>query len=132
MASNVAAFDMALRSFAEKTIPEEAATFQRAVCLEALRGVVFMSPVDKGRFRGNWQVGLGAPVSGEVESFDKSGGATFTAGAAVISGLTRAGWVWLCNNLDYAESLEKGHSQQAPGGMVALTVARLNAWLNSR
>jgi len=33
--------------------------------------------------------------------------------------------VWITNNVDYIEKLEHGGSQQAPQGMVSVTVAEL-------
>lgn len=93
--------------------------------MEALSRVVMMSPVDTGRFRGNWSVAIGEPTRGP-NTIDKGGEATVARGTAVIEGIPD--WnkvVWVSNHLPYAEALENGHSQQAPGGMVAVTYAAL-------
>lgn len=96
--------------------------------MEALRRVVLKSPVDTGRFRGNWLVAIGIPATGTADRVDKGGKATIAAGKAVIEGLTSAQAIYICNNLPYAVALENGHSQQAPGGMVAVTLAELEAF----
>lgn len=96
--------------------------------MEALRRVVLKSPVDTGRFRGNWLVAIGSPADGTVARIDKTGGDTIRAGSAVITGLSEATAIYLTNNLPYAVALENGHSQQAPGGMVAVTMAELEAF----
>lgn len=77
-----------------------------------------------GRFRGNWQVGLDAAPQGETGQVDKSGGKTLAAGTLVIERF-RVGMqaVYFTNNVPYAYPLEFGHSSQAPGGMVRITVA---------
>jgi hypothetical protein len=129
MASNIQQFDLALKRWGDEMVPGRALQFQRAVCLEALRRVVLMSPVDKGRFRGNWQCSVGAPAAGVLEVEDKSGGPTITAGMVVVAALDRPGWFWIVNNVPYAVALERGHSRQAPAGVLAVTAEGLRAWL---
>jgi hypothetical protein len=97
----------------------------RALALEALRGVVLMSPVRSGRFRGNWQVGLLNPVTGIMETLDPSGYATIAAGSEVIARIQPFTATYLSNNLPYARVIEDGSSKQAPAGVVAVTLARL-------
>jgi hypothetical protein len=111
---------------------------------EALRRVVEKSPVGNptlwkrpapagyvgGRFRGNWLLSVGAPQAGVVETVDAGGGATVERGLAAMPGYGADGLypsVFIQNNLPYAEALENGHSAQAPGGVVALTVAEISA-----
>ncbi|WP_149086920.1 hypothetical protein [Pseudomonas prosekii] len=77
-----------------------------------------------GRFRGNWMFGNGAPDSATTEEVDPSGAkstARIVAGAIEF----KAGdTCYITNSLGYAIPLEFGHSTQAPGGMVRITVAR--------
>lgn len=95
--------------------------------LSALRGVVMKSPVGTGRFKGNWSLSIGAINTAIYETVDKSGGATIAEGAALLDGYPADQWptIYVQNNLPYAVRLEGGYSGQAPGGMVALTVAEL-------
>jgi len=78
-----------------------------------------------GRFRANWQLGVGSAPEGEVAGIDDDGSKTRDTVTASLPGDGKnAGPVYyLVNNLPYAERLEDGHSTQAPLGMVGLAVA---------
>ena len=99
----------------------------RKVALDIGSRVVLRSPVDTGRFRANWQYGVGQPNTAVLETVDPSGATSIgriTAGAASA----RLGdIVYLSNSLPYALKLEAGSSKQAPGGMVGLTVLEFQA-----
>lgn len=94
-----------------------------AVVLVA-QGVVMGSPVDTGRFRGNWQFGKVVP-QGELSTLDTSGAATIARIAGQVTNVKAGGEVWIVNNLPYAGKLEYGYSQQAPSGTVRVTLANL-------
>ncbi|WP_163869581.1 HK97 gp10 family phage protein [Myxococcus eversor] len=104
---------------------ERANVVVRKTALGLLANVVEASPVDTGRFRGNWQVGIGARPSGTTEDSDKDGSGVVTAAASQLEAATLGNTVYVTNNLPYARRLEFGHSAQAPRGMVRITVARL-------
>ena len=96
----------------------------RKIVLDAFSEVIVMSPVDTGRFRGNWQVAIGEQPTGTVELLDPDG-TIVTARVAAASGDVKPGdVVYMVNNLPYARRLEDGYSQQAPAGMVKLTVQK--------
>lgn len=79
-----------------------------------------------GRFRGNWQMSVGSPITGALDITDKDGQATLSAHAGVVSA-ARAGQVfYLMNNLPYAKRIEQGWSGQAPVGVVGVTVVEWN------
>lgn len=84
------------------------------------------SPVDTGRFRGNWQFGIGAVPNGTVEVDDK-GGAQAQAEAAKALNAKLGGVIYYVNNLPYARRLEYGYSNQAPQGMVRLSVGEFRS-----
>lgn len=105
-------------------VPKDADKIYRKVCIEVSRGVIMMSPVDEGRFRGNWQAAIGSPPSQPIERKDKSGGVTVADAVSVAAQLRTGMTFFLVNNLPYALPLEYGHSKQAPAGMVRVTVAR--------
>lgn len=99
------------------------------VATDALSRVVFKTPVDTGRARGNWFVEFGGSGVETTEAVDAGGGSTIARGAAKIDTYQNVeGWpiISLYNNLPYAERLENGYSSQAPAGMVAVTVAELS------
>nr|DAM47885.1 MAG TPA: tail component [Caudoviricetes sp.] len=77
-----------------------------------------------GRFRANWNFSIGSvdnsfrihpdPTGTEATARLVAGAIEFKAGQTAF----------IVNNLPYAIPLEFGHSTQAPGGMVRVTVAR--------
>ena len=99
----------------------------RKISLEIFSRVILKSPVDTGRFRGNWQVAIGSIPSGTLELDDKTGTATVSKADLKLVGAKAGDTIYLANNLPYAVRLEEGYSQQAPAGMVALTVQEFAA-----
>jgi hypothetical protein len=77
-----------------------------------------------GRFRGNWQFSIGAPAEGELDQVDPAGSVTLAKLRLQVEQLTIGQTAYIVNNLPYAVPLEYGHSKQAPGGMVRITLAR--------
>jgi hypothetical protein len=99
----------------------------RKVALDLFSRVIQKSPVDTGRFKGNWQVAIGAIPAGVLELYDKDGTATIARVTAEILNLKAGDVIYLINNLSYSRSLEYGHSKQAPSGMVRTTVQEYGA-----
>jgi len=83
-----------------------------------------------GRFRGNWQLKVGAMPEGTLDRVDASGRATQSAIATAIPADAAGKVYYLANNLPYAERLETGWSQQAPTGIVSLTVTEFQAFVD--
>ena len=96
----------------------------REVLIEIGTSVIQLSPVDTGRFKGNWQFTVGAPSNQSLDTFDKSGHETIAALVAEVSKLEAGQVAYVVNNLVYGVPLEYGHSDQAPAGMVQITLAR--------
>jgi hypothetical protein len=117
-------FEDDLRAF-EKKATSRIRLFRRALILKVSARVIFRTPVDTGRARANWQATLSAPASGVIDSEDKTG----ESAMAAVRSESEKTWsdddrsFFLTNNLPYIEALENGHSQQAPAGMVAITIA---------
>ena len=101
------------------------------VSFDLFSKVIMRSPVDTGRFRNNWQVGINQKPSGEVTGTDR--GTVNQAGAGSSTAKSRAesetakakggDTVYMVNNLPYAERLEDGWSPQAAGGIVGVSIA---------
>ncbi|MAB96929.1 MAG: hypothetical protein CMK71_02520 [Pseudomonadaceae bacterium] len=85
-----------------------------------------------GRFRGNWQVGIGTRPTGTLPDIDPQGNNTIGKAAAVIETYTTdANTIWAVNNLPYGYRLEyEGWSTQAPSGMVRISVAEWQMIVN--
>lgn len=100
--------------------------FQQALLLEGLRRLVLRTPVDTGRARGAWEATADTPAtSSPVGAQDKNGSGTIAKGAGIISGILPGQVGYVVNNVAYIDELEKGHSQQAPNGMVTVTLEEL-------
>ncbi|PDT24461.1 HK97 gp10 family phage protein [Rhizobium hidalgonense] len=125
--ANAFSFALDLRKFAD-SIPEELVKpVVQKFAMHALSSVVMKSPVDTGRFRGNWNVAVNAVDYSVSEVTDKSGGSTIAKGVATIEAAAPEQAIFISNNVPYAVALENGHSKQAPAGVVALTFAELES-----
>lgn len=103
-------------------------TVVRKVMLEAFQRVVLKSPVDTGRFRGNWIVGLGSYSTSTTDATDPGGAATIRRITSDVMGARIDGRpIYLTNSLPYAHRLEYGYSAQAPSGMVRLTLTEISS-----
>lgn len=126
MSSNIAAFSLGIERDKKESV-EMFDRRRRGVMLEATRGVVLLTPVLTGRARGNWQLTTEGGQPEVTEQVDPAGGSTISAIAGGVDATKGRPFTRhdLVNGLDYIVPLENGHSQQAPNGMVALTVDRL-------
>lgn len=118
-------FAVDLGRFAEKA-KAEADKKAREIALHLFRGVIMNSPVDTGRLRGSWGIGVVA-TSGSGDRLDKSGAAAL---GEVVQALRpgvflNGGELWLATNLPYARRIEyEGWSHtKAPQGMVRISLA---------
>jgi hypothetical protein len=114
--------------FAEK-INVNVATVVRAAATELWGKVILRSPVDTGYFRRNWAISVDIPVTDTVGEPPPKG--TVLPPPAMPEIEPGALHVWLVNNCAYAERLEAGSSRQAPNGMVAISVAELEAGMEA-
>lgn len=144
MADRQRSFSLSIKGFAEQA-PERVREIQRKVAGEALFKLVLRSPVGNpklwkskppagyvgGRFRANWNVGIGSANVTITQRIDKSGGATINRALAIINGSTGDADVYLTNSLPYSIDLEYGHSTQAPQGMVRLTTVEFQSFVNN-
>lgn len=116
-------FAESLAAFAQQT-KEAIDDVFREVVIEIGTSVIRLSPVDTGRFKGNWQFTVGAPSNQSIDTFDKAGHETIATMVAEVSKLETGQVAYIVNNLVYGVPLEYGHSDQAPAGMVQITLAR--------
>lgn len=114
-------FEETLRQFAEQTVTDMDEVFRKVV-IEIGSAVIRLSPVDTGRFRGNWQFTVDQPASMSLDNYDKDGHDTVARLVGDAQHLTFGQTAYIVNNLIYAIPLEYGHSQQAPAGMVRITL----------
>lgn len=115
-------FAQQLQEFRDETLDTMDEVFRR-VMIEIGTTVIRLSPVDTGRFRGNWQFTVDAPASASLDNYDPDGHETIAKLVADVQQLSYGQTAYLVNNLIYAIPLEYGHSGQAPAGMVRITLA---------
>jgi hypothetical protein len=125
----LASFNKALDA-AMTALPEHANTIKIRTALDLMNRIVLKTPVDTGRARGNWQLTQRSPAedmvpetSAKVSSSETPPSAILKEAEQTASGSQLGDDIWISNNLPYIEALEEGHSQQAPHGMVALSLA---------
>lgn len=121
-------FSTDLRKFAlatNRTMDETV----RATVLELAVRVDMKSPVDTGKFRGNWQIGEGRPDTRTDSPVDKQplgslpSAEVFARWQDQMEGVYAGSLVFITNSLPYARRLEyEGWSKQAPAGMVRVTL----------
>ena len=106
-----------------REVEETTSRIVRRFALGALRRLVLASPVDTGRFRGNWQITVGPEeAAGETGRTDRSGAATIAAGMQAISAQRGFDRVVIVNNVEYGPDLNNGSSKQAPAGFVEAAI----------
>lgn len=90
---------------------------RRASILELFQLIIYSTPVETGRLRGNWQTGVNSGKRGEIDRIDKAGDATLAEVLANMGGMMDT--VYFTNNLPYAERIEyDGWSYKERAGMV--------------
>jgi len=123
-------FSRDIRKFADKT-KLSMDVIVRKVTIDMTVAIVRMSPVDTGRFRGNWMIGVGSPDISTIDAVDKDGSTTVARVTTAAPGLHAGGVIYITNSLPYARRLEYGWSKQAPSppGIVRLTVQRYTDYI---
>lgn len=83
------------------------------------------SPVDTGRFRSSWTIGVGQIDTSVAPAAPAKG--TVAIAEPRIPAITMGQTYYHANSLPYARRLEYGWSNKAPGGMVRLTAQEVPA-----
>ena len=109
-----------------KRVGDKAELVTRKVAIELQTSMILKSPVDTGRFRANWQCGIG--------TVDTSISEPIGSDAKVRTITELQGWksgqtIFLPNSSPYSRRLEHGWSKQAPTGMVKLSVQEYGRYL---
>jgi len=97
----------------------------RAIGINLLNGLTRVTPVDTGRVRGHWFVGLNTSIRA-IDSERRAAQAVIQGGS-VISKAKALDYpeIVLSNNLPYIERLNDGHSTQAPKKFVEAEIDRV-------
>jgi len=127
-------FKRSLKEFAE-SIDVKVETVVRKISLQAFNGIVLKTPVDTGRARASWVIGINRPLDSPnfPEDREMSAAEAQTIANRQLATLGRLKpyeTVFISNSLPYIETLEDGSSKQAPSGMVAVTIAEIERGIN--
>lgn len=138
----MAQWSLDLREYAKKK-GVEIKDVQKSYAFAVYASVVKKTPVDTGRARGNWNVSVGHEdtstddPSGYKTSYRKRQKKNANEGKKTIRPPAKLKYsdmssipdpngdesIFISNNLPYITALEYGSSQQAPAGMVGVTLA---------
>ena len=126
-------------------VPQKMSKLLRRTAFSIMRDLVMGSPVDTGRFRASWFIGIGRPdrrvmppraqigrqrtSNAALNSFIRLGnssGAESLDRLSVLSPQTVTGHqpIIISNNLPYGPALADGHSGQAPRGWIDAAVSK--------
>ena len=98
----------------------------RIAAIKTWAKIIKMTPVDTGRARSNWFIGLA--IGSEVNEVNRQRGPNYINKKLPDDLLNNK--VYLYNNLPYINKLEYGHSGQAPKGMVRVSLLGWDRALN--
>lgn len=93
----------------------------QTIVMKIGESVVTLSPVDTGRFKGNWQLTIDERASSSLLRYDQDGHTTLSAMASKVNSFTAGQVAYIQNMVLYGYDLEYGYSKQAPDGMVRIT-----------
>jgi len=126
--ANLRAFMGDLAKFAQKTEKKFAILIQR-ITLDIFTRLTLRTPVDTGRARASWDIGVSqasdyVPPEGSYSApkMDAVGKVPDIDGKKVV---------FITSSLHYMQYLEEGSSQQAPAGMVVVTMAEVEVELEN-
>lgn len=114
----------------------------RGTAIKLWSAVIKSSPVDEGRFRGNWFASGASPATKTTTNTDKTGDKAISAASQNVHSQKDWSAFTLTNNLPYSEVIEfggypdgpnttGGFSKQAPAGVLRVNVLRFNQLLEA-
>lgn len=129
VSDNAADFSKSLMNLSEYATKGMEAVI-RKTCIDLYRSIVERTPVDTGRAKVNWQI---STTDSDTVRHDKDGYSFNEANKLIddevgdFSFDIYDGQVIIYNNLEYISELENGTSEQAPYGMVSVSLAEFEA-----
>ena len=101
----------------------------KKACFDMFSRIVQLTPVDTGRAKAGWQVGVNTMPPGSDPGPVAKGGKAPAPKPINIPNIQSGDTLWLVNNVQYITVLEDGHSQQAPAGMVKTTITEFQSYI---
>jgi len=127
----MALFEDVINRWVEE-VEDDVKSILQTIVFRIGREVVTLSPVDTGRFKGNWQLTIGSPATSSLLRYDESGGIVLGDMQRVVRTLSPGQVAYIQNTVEYGYDLEYGSSPQArdPDGMVRVTAAKFAILVN--
>jgi len=122
-------FALDIAAFADET-GLELELVTRKIALDAYTRITEKTPVDTGRARANWNIGLGQPDT-KLTDTDADTGTVAEPRRPTLRKGDGENAIFITNNLDYIHALEDGSSTQTPRGMVGTTILELEAGMRN-
>lgn len=127
MTSNVIAFKADLAKLS-KILDADIAKLLQFLAFDLWNKITQRNPVDTGYSRSQWHINLGSP---DTSVGTKPGRGTTIdlplSDLARLSGVTKDSIIFVTNSVDYIQYLEEGSSQQAPSGMIRVSIAEVES-----
>lgn len=111
----------------------------QTITIKVGESLIMLSPVDTGRFRGNWQLTIDGTSANSLVRYDQDGSSTLAMLASKAKTFTAGQVAYIQNHVLYGYDLEygtyngptqkvteEGFSTQAPSGMVRVTTTEAN------
>jgi hypothetical protein len=124
---NLQAFNFDITKFAKKLdLAVEVVTVR--IVLDLFTRITKRTPVDTGRARASWDIKVGVSSDYLPEAGKYAGAKDVSGEVEKIDGKQI---VFISTSIDYMKYLEEGSSQQAPAGIVLLSLAELEVELEN-
>lgn len=102
----------------------------RRAAIAADQVAILATPIDTGRARGNWRVGIGGRPTGYSDEDRDASAAMAQGSSSIATWKSGEGAIYITNNVPYIVRLDEGSSAQAPNGMSAAAVQAARAELS--
>lgn len=100
-----------------------------SVTLKIFNEIVQNTPVDTGRAKGSWTIGVDRLPTAFRNRKDKGGNLTIRAAQSKVSKAKAGRSFFIASNLLYMPRLEYGWSKQAPNGMVRRAIRKFRRFM---
>lgn len=125
-AGGTGTFALSVKKWAQKT-GIDIETVKKKLAFDIAVRLIMRTPVDTGRARANWMMSIGSADLTTTDDTDKAGRSTYSHMSQVLQSTdSKDSSIFITNSLPYIARLEYGYSQQAPEGMVRLTLAEFS------
>lgn len=118
--ASLGSFELDIAKFVAKA-NGNATLVVRKISLDLFSRVIEKTPIDTGRLSGSWVVAIDSIPADDPATLGPD--SSIARVEIAVLDMKAGDNIAMVSNLDYARSIEFGHSKQAPAGMVRISVA---------